>query len=317
MINMKSRFFVNAASTISHQPTFGQKGFSGAVTRLEKSSELLQPAYREYIDPVMLRRMSRILRMGVASATDALRQAGVASPSGIIVGTGLGCLQDTEKFLTNFLTLEGLIPPTAFILSTHNTVAGQISLSLGCHAYNITHTQNTVSFEMALLDGIMKLEEGEADVLIGAADEHIPFLDTLAAEWGYHNCMLTSGVSFFVLSGTASETTLAELIDVSVFSGKETDRKERINSFLAGHGLDRGEVDMVLQGGKQPGDEKGFNDNIVDYTGLSGLYPTASAFAFHYGADFLESAGRDKKVLIVNELSPRSLGLILLKGIET
>ncbi len=313
---MKSRVFVNGASTISHQPTFGERGFSGSIARLEKGSELLQPAYREYIDPVLLRRMSRILRMGVTSALHALRQAGVSSPSGIIVGTGLGCLQDTEKFLTNFLTLEGLVPPTAFILSTHNTVAGQISLSLGCHSYNITHTQNTVSFEMALLDGIMKLEEGGGDVLVGAADEHIPFLDKLAAEWGCHDGVLASGVSFFVLSGTASEATLAEIIDVDVFTGTGVDRKEMTDSFLARHGLGRDEVGLVLRGGMQPGDNTGSDGNTVDYTGLCGLYPTASGFALHYGADFLESAGRDKKVLIVNELNPGNLGLILLKGIE-
>ncbi len=313
---MKSRVFINGASTISHQSTFGEKGFSGALSRLEKGSELLQPVYREYIDPVMLRRMSRILRMGVASAMHALRQAGVSAPSGIIVGTGLGCLQDTEKFLTNFLTLEGLIPPTAFILSTHNTLAGQISLSLGCHSYNITHTQNTLSFEMALLDGIMKLEEGGSDILVGGADEHIPFLDKVAAEWGYNNCVLTSGVSFFVLSGTASESSLAEVIDVAVFTGKGVARKEMTDSFLAQHGLGRDEVDMILQSGKQPGDDAGADGDTIDYTGLCGLYPTASAFALHYGADFLESAGRNKKVLIVNQLSPRNLGLVLLKGIE-
>ncbi len=312
---MKSRFFVNAASTISHQPTFGEKGFSGTFTRLEKGSELFQPVYREYIDPVMLRRMSRILRMGVASATDALWQAGASSPSGIIVGTGLGCLQDTEKFLANFLTLEGLIPPTAFILSTHNTIAGQISLSLGCHSYNITHTQNTLSFEMALLDGIMKLEEGGDDILIGAADEHIPFLDKVAAEWGYDDRVLTSGVSFFVLSGSASEKSLAEVIDTTVFTGT-CDKKEMIDKFLEGHGLRRDEVDLLLQGGKPSEDLAGFDCDMVDYAGLCGLYPTASAFAFHYGIDFLESAGTGKKVLIVNELNPLSLGLILLKGIE-
>lgn len=313
---MKSRIFVNAASTISHQPTFGEKGFSGSVGRLKKGSELLQPTYREYIDPVMLRRMSRILRMGVASATQALRLAGLSSPSGIIVGTGLGCLQDTEKFLANFLTLEGLIPPTAFILSTHNTIAGQISLSLGCHSYNITHTQNTLSFEMALLDGMMKLEEGDSDVLVGAADEHIPFLDKVAAEWDYGDCVLASGVSFFVLSGAVSGTTLAEVIDVAVFTGKGVDRREQIDNFLAQHGLGRDEVAMVLRSGIQTGEDPGFGGDTVDYTGLCGLYPTASAFAFHYGADFLESTGRSRKVLIINELNPRNLGLILLKGIE-
>src|SRR5690606_31596258 len=103
---------------------------------------------------------------------------------------------------------------------------------------------------------------------------------------------------------------------VAVCNGTGVDRNEITGSFLAQHGLGLDEVDMILHGGKQPGDDVRSDSDTVDYTELCGLYPTASAFGFHYGADFLESAGRNKKVLIVNELSPRNLGLILLKGIE-
>lgn len=312
---MRARTFINAASTISHQPTFGASGFWQTVSRLEPGHELIQPAYRDYIDPALLRRMSKILRMGVACSVSALEQSGTEQPSAIIVGTGLGCLLDTEKFLNNFLTLDGLLPPTSFILSTHNTVAGQISLSLGCHAYNMTHTQNTVSFEMALSDGMMKLKEGETEVLVGAADEHIPFLENVAEAWGYTGLPLTSGVSFFVLSASASDDSLAEVADLAVYVGETGDKKEIIDRFLEEHNLAFSEIDLILSGG-EPRSYPGFRGRFADFTSYSGWYPTASAFAFHYGADFLKTSGSGRNVLIINELSPGSLGLVLLKTVE-
>src|SRR5690606_14557075 len=134
-------YYLSAASTISHQPTFRNEGVFASLPVLDLLSTIQNPDYKEFVEAGMLRRMSKILRMSVACAKDSLLQAGVGQPDAIIVGTGLGCLLDTEKFLNNVLTVEGLLPPTSFIQSTHNTLAGQISLSLGNHAYNMTHTQ--------------------------------------------------------------------------------------------------------------------------------------------------------------------------------
>lgn len=194
-------YFIQAASTISHQPTFKNKSFSGNISALNAASELLSPDYKKYISPVLLRRMSKILRMSVACSVDCLEQAGIKSPDAIIVGTGLGCLEDTEKFLNNIISIkEGLLPPTSFIQSTHNTIAGQISLILQNHHYNMTHTQNTLSFEHALQDAFLCLDEGEVNLLVGAADEHIEILDDIVEKLGYKNMQLTSGASFFIVS---------------------------------------------------------------------------------------------------------------------
>ncbi|WP_439556972.1 beta-ketoacyl synthase chain length factor, partial [Dyadobacter sp.] len=153
----KSVYYISAASTISHQPTLGNAGFSGSINALATDSSLITPDFKSFIDAALLRRMSKILRMSVACAKDCLAQSHIEQPDAIIVGTGLGCLQDTEKFLSTSLTVEGLLPPTSFIQSTHNTMAGQISLSISNHGYNMTHTQNTLSFEHALLDAMMLL----------------------------------------------------------------------------------------------------------------------------------------------------------------
>lgn len=315
-MHMKTRVFINAGSTISHQPTFGENGFSAFLKPLADGHELIQPAYKEYIDPLLLRRMSRMLRTGVACSVRSLQTGELSVPAGIIVGTGLGCLQDTEKFLNNFLTLSGLLPPTSFILSTHNTVAGQISLSLGCHGYNITHTQNTVSFEVALLDAVLKLEEGEGDLLVGAADEYIPFLDKVAEAWGYDELPLTSGTSFFVVSSEPSAGNLAEVIDLKIEVGGEKTTKEMVVSFLDECGLGIKDMDLLLGTGAAGAARIGFEGSYVDYLSLTGLYPTASAFGFHYGIDCLQTFPGKRYVLIVNELSSDRLGLILLKAVE-
>lgn len=308
----KPALYLSAASTISHQPTFGNPGFSAVLGPVDASSALISPDYKAYIDAGLLRRMSKILRMSVACAKDCIVQAGIEQPDAIVVGTGLGCLQDTEKFLNTSLTVEGLLPPTSFIQSTHNTMAGQISLSLGNHGYNMTHTQNTLSFEHALLDAAMLLREGDAHVLVGAADEHIDILNDVADKLGFEIAApLTSGASFFILSNENAGNAAAELTDVYTSGGMEYGQEE-IDAFLDRNGLRAGDIDLALYAGTPV---SGASRNI-DYLSLAGVYPTASAFALHYAADVLGANREVRNVLICNALRKSNLGLILLKAVE-
>jgi len=318
--------YINAASTISHQPTFQNAGFSKLIEPLENSSELISPNYKEYIDAGLLRRMSKILRMSVAAAKDCLKQAEIEQPGAIIVGTGLGCLQDTEKFLNTFLSVEGLLPPTSFIQSTHNTIAGQISLSIGNHGYNMTHTQNTLSFEHALIDTSLLLSEGRDNIVAGAADEHIPFLEEAAEKLNLPSKNnLTSGASFFVLSKEKSDRSLARLKDVRTV-GLVQDIDTEIDSFLSDNFLNVSEVDLILYSDLSPRVEsvanKYFNEHyhadskMINYTKLSGLYSTNSAFAMHYGIDRIQQHPELKKVLVLNGLNKINLGLTLIESLE-
>ncbi|MBO9611515.1 MAG: beta-ketoacyl synthase chain length factor [Dyadobacter sp.] len=308
----KPALYLSAASSISHQPTFGNPGFSAALRPVEASSALISPDYKAYIEAGLLRRMSKLLRMSVACAKDCIEQAGIGQPDAIVVGTGLGCLQDTEKFLNTSLTVEGLLPPTSFIQSTHNTMAGQISLSLGNHGYNMTHTQNTLSFEYALLDAAMLLREGDRNVLVGAADEHIDILENIAVQLGFEiNAPLTSATSFFVLSAEKQGSAKAALADVYT-SGGTAYGQEDIDAFLDRNGLRAGDIDLALcAGAPVPGVTRN-----LDYLSLAGTYPTASAFALHYAVDLLGTSGEIKNVLICNGLRKSNLGLTLLKAIE-
>ena len=315
--------YISAASTISHQPTFENAGFSSSIEPFNESSELKVPNFKDYIDAGLLRRMSKILRMSVTCAKDCLEQSGIIQPDSIIVGTGLGCLQDTEKFLNNFLTIEGLLPPTSFIQSTHNTIAGQISLSIGNHGYNMTHTQNSLSFEHALLDSILLLNEEDKNVLVGAADEQIEILDTISNELKLAPILLTSGTSFFMLSNEKTEKVLARITDVETV-GFVNDIAETIDLFLENNSIGKSEIDQVLFSGFNDSDSflhSHFNHisdpcRFVNYALYSGMYFTNSAFALHFAVDNMQINRDIRNVLICNNLNKINLGLTLVQSIE-
>ena len=109
-----------------------------------------------------MRRMGNLIKMGVGTA---LKVKGEEKIEGIVVGTGLGCIENTEIFLREFIVhSSGTLSPTAFIQSTHNTVAGQIALILKEHGYNSTYTQRGTSFENALIDGCLLSSETNGSV---------------------------------------------------------------------------------------------------------------------------------------------------------
>jgi len=140
-----------------------------AVLRLSAS----EPDYAGIIPPMQLRRMSKAVRMGIGAAHACLQEAGLLVPDAIVVGTTMGCLQDTEVFLKKLVTQEErMLTPTAFIQSTHNTVAGQIALVTGCHGCNTTISQHGHSFEGAVMSAALYLgETPRHTVLCGAVDE--------------------------------------------------------------------------------------------------------------------------------------------------
>ncbi|HQW93271.1 MAG TPA: beta-ketoacyl synthase chain length factor, partial [Ferruginibacter sp.] len=168
--------YISATGNISPQKTFGhQPMLADTVVFTGNRLTAIEPDYKEFIEPKLIRRMSRIIRMGVAAAMECLQQANIKVPDAIITGTAYGCLEDTNSFLSKMVEFnEELLTPTAFIQSTHNTIGAQIGLMLQCNNYNNAFVHRGFSFESALLDGMMLLKEKDAsNVLVGAIDEII------------------------------------------------------------------------------------------------------------------------------------------------
>ena len=87
------------------------------------------------------RRMSRVVKSGVAAGIESLLEFGDrAAVEAVVTATGLGCIADSEKFLDSLIANEErMLNPTPFIQSTFNTVGAQIALLRGLHCYNTTY----------------------------------------------------------------------------------------------------------------------------------------------------------------------------------
>ena len=317
--------YITASSTISHQPTFRNKGFSLEIQELKPDSNLLAPDYSAFIPAMERRRMSNVLKMAITSSIDCLEQTGISQPGAIIVGTSMGCCVHTRNFLDKILAAnEGPLSPTSFIVSTHNTIAGQISLLLKNHNYNITHTQNSLSFEQALIDGMLCLNNGVNNILVGGADEEENSIYNMKERLKDETIHLSSGVSFFILSTEKNNPSPIKLVDVGSF-GLIENPSGIIIEFLHSNDVVPEEIDLVVYANS---DQKKTEElkllfgpgKIVDYQKIAGTYYTNSAFAMSYGIDILsqikQPLSRDhiKKVLVCNNLIPENLGLILLEN---
>lgn len=310
--------YIRAAASISAQNTLGDKGFLTDVVEYQITRmPAIEPDYKNYVDPKLIRRMSHVIKMGVAAAKECLQQAGVIMPDAIITGTAFGIMEDTVTFLTRIIELqEEMLPPTAFIQSTHNTVAAQIALLLKCHNYNNTFVHKGISFESALLDALMLLNEGEADnVLVGGIDEMIDASFAVLTRLGLYkrrpisNLLLYQekstgsiggeGAAFFLLASEVDKDALAELSGLKTLYNPDTsfDATDLITEFLAEQGLAVADIDLVITG--KNGDIKNdepyeklkaglFSKTIcANYKHLSGEYSTSSSFALWLAANII------------------------------
>ena len=137
-----------------------------------------EPDYRSLFSVLEARRMGRLLKRAVWTSSEALRQAGIAVPEAIIIGTDFGCIENSESFLRALKGIDDApLRPTHFMQSTHNTIASLIAIRLGCHGYNATYSHRGRSFESALQDAWMQIALGDIDnALVGWFDEITPAL---------------------------------------------------------------------------------------------------------------------------------------------
>src|ERR1700712_4385572 len=107
------RMYIRATGNISPQKTYGHPPFlSELVKHTSNRLTCLEPDYKTIIDAKLIRRMSRIIQMGVAAASECLMEAGVAVPDAIVTGTAYGCMQDTGLFLKKMVEhKEELLTP--------------------------------------------------------------------------------------------------------------------------------------------------------------------------------------------------------------
>ncbi|MBK5272540.1 MAG: beta-ketoacyl synthase chain length factor [Bacteroidia bacterium] len=317
--------YIRATGNISAQKSFGHPPFLAEPAEYTGNRlSCIEPDYKTFIDVKLIRRMSRIIRMGVAAAMECLQEANVKVPDAIVTGTAYGCLEDTGLFLTKMVEFnEELLTPTAFIQSTHNTIGAQIGLMLQCNNYNNAFVHRGFSFESALLDGMLLLKEKEAaNVLVGAVDEITNISHAILSRMGLYKQGAVSslelfknnpiaigskgtiageGASFFLLANEPSSTDYAKLDGLKTFYKPQgvKEIEEHILSFLAAPSITFNDIDLVITG--KNGDTRSDNvfdqlqqslfnkSNTINYKHLCGEYPTATAFALWMAANIIKS----------------------------
>jgi hypothetical protein len=168
-----------------------------------------EPDYTPWIPPMQLRRTSKVVRMGIGAARLCIDASGIKQPDAISIGTAMGCLQDTEVFLSKMVAQdEKMLTPTAFIQSTHNTVGGQIALLMGCFGHNMTFVHRGHSFEHAVVNTKLYLQQHTGQtVLAGGIDELTPSSHILMQRKGFYKSdynqkgvIAGEGAAFFALN---------------------------------------------------------------------------------------------------------------------
>ena len=237
------------------------------------------------------RRMSRVVKSGVAAGIESLLEFGDrAAVEAVVTATGLGCIADSEKFLDSLIANEErMLNPTPFIQSTFNTVGAQIALLRGLHCYNTTYANRWTSFENALTDAALRIGAGlSRAVLVGAFDETTPSVEKvlqrlgMAQQGGWGESSV-----FFVLTAEAFDTSVAAITGIRFTDGTaigESAGSEFPDGESAGTGRiqsreDAGTRTSAGGNGEEPGNAMHSGECRTVRASMSGVTPHFTAIA--------------------------------------
>jgi hypothetical protein len=319
-------FYIHQTSCISPQQTFKNADINILIEPVENKLFSIEPSY-DAIPPGILRRMGKVVRMGVGAAMPLLQDE--HKPSGIIIGTANGGKEDCVKFLYQIIEYdEGLLTPMNFVQGTPNAVAAQIGLLTKNHGYNITHLHLGLAFEFAMIDADMMLQENQSNsYLLGAVDDISTYNYYFEDKAGWYkkesiaNNALYETKTAGSIAGEAAvmfvvnnieKGSVAKLLAVDTLHNEdESVMKERIQLFINTH-LPYGEkIDLLLTG--ENGDsrlskyystcESLVNEtvSIARFKHMSGEFPTATAMGLWLCCNLLQ------KQLIPKHMMKRKL----------
>lgn len=346
--------YIYGSGVISIQPISKEDYFFDEILEYsENGIKVIDPGYKEFIPAMQLRRMNKSMRMAVYASKKAIQNAGNPSINAVITGTGEGCLHDSEKFIEALWENEGeMLNPTPFIQSTHNMAAATVALALDCKGYNMTYTNNSGSFESAVLDAMLYLQENpHHNIVLGGLDEvseqtmefweKAGFTKTekiqIPIDYNDKNSSETiaEGAGFFVVSNEKRENCIGKITAVKTIYENENPA-ELISEFLKENNLKAEDLDAVILGNN--GDERydGTYENVANklfaqtqqvcFKNILGEFDTVTSLAVDVGLKIFQhqkipnilnlnriNNNSYNKILIYNQRRGKNHGLILLE----
>lgn len=338
----KRRVFIGGASQISVQQPLGEEWFENPIFYNEKYVRALSPDYKQFIDPKAARRMGAVLKRALTTALSALPTADGSAIDAIITGTGLGCIENTEKFLRAMVVDgEQLLTPTYFMQSTHNTISSQVALNLHCHGYNCTYSQRGVSFESALQDAFLQFKLGKIKTaLVCGHDEMTPdYYDLLDKVRFWDGTFAGETALTMFLENHQTESAWCELLDTQLlFRPNEEELQSTLDAMLQRHGLQRSDIAAVMTGKDENADNNRHYDDfcrmlpqaaVLRYKHLFGEGFTMPAMGIYAAAVCLKNGkipsfltnnsdkniDKPRNILVVNHFKDLEYSLALLSNV--
>lgn len=307
--------YIRAASQISIQEPLGEHCLNNPIYyRNTPYAVAIDPDYKKHLSTMQYRRLGGVLKRAIITSREVIAKSGVKEIDAVIMGTGYGCVESTEKFLEAMI-IEGeeFLKPTNFIQSTHNTISSQIAIDIGCNGYNNTYVHRGMSFDSALLDAFILFKIGQIrTALVGGHDEVTPKLFKLLERLGYwkseidYNNKLSKGTFSgegavcFMLTNENNCEIYAAIDDIEMmYKPDEYIFKKVFQDFLKRNSLNISDIDCIMLG--KNGDIE--NDSVysnalanvfenrptASYKHLCGEYFTSSAFGVYAAACCLKN----------------------------
>lgn len=307
-------FYIHQSICISPQITFPEAKLEKLELIADNKLYAKEVSY-EGIPNGMLRRMGKAVRLGVAASLPVFKEH--ANLDGIVIGTAYGGMEDCIKFLNQVIEYEeGRLTPTNFVQSTTNAIASQLGFMSKNKGYNITHVQRGLSFENAVIDVIMLLEEDASKkYILGGLDEISEYnfnIDNLNGcfkkdlisnkdlyETKTEGSIAGEGVAMFVVNKEREGASSKVLAIKTIHTEDEKELKYVLNSFLKENGMDATSIDLLLSG--ENGDVRyqkyydacesslGENINVARFKHLCGEYQTSTAFALWFADKIIQT----------------------------
>ncbi|MDR2232362.1 MAG: hypothetical protein LBE56_04465 [Tannerella sp.] len=255
--------YIQSATQISAQAPLSDEWFDTPVYYNEKKALSVDPKFADYLSPILSRRLCNLLKRAIVTSRLTLQKAGIEMPDAIISGTGLGCIENTEKFLYSIWeNEEKFLQPSYFMQSTHNSISTAIAIDLKCHGYNSTYVHRGASFENALLDALIQFRRQKiGTALVGGYDELTPdyyiFFDRIGI-WRFHDnsplftksaCFAGEAAVSMLLQTERNEQTICELNGVELAYQPYMDEiRECRDKLLDEAGCSLRDIDAVVVG---------------------------------------------------------------------
>ncbi len=306
--------YIHHSACLCPQHTFGQVDIDTLHLAQGNKLLVLEPPSVSNASGGM-RRLGKAVKISLSAALPLLANKPV--PAGIIIGTGIGGMEDSIKFLNQIKDYdEGILAPANFVQSTANAIASQIALVTKNTYCNITHVHRGLAFEHALLDTWTRAKQNpEHEYLVGAADEISAYnfnIERLAGAYKAFECsnrllyetdtpgtLAGEGAAMF-LAGCEPAGAIARIGFLRTLHSNDIQQVTGVLEDFLHDQMPQGQkVDLLLSG--DSGDNRfthysqgcealvGDQVSIARFKHMTGEHPSASAMALWLACHLLQS----------------------------